>query len=131
MASIPIHADISGITYTGHLPLALSAPKALPEFPKHHTQAARLLSALLKFRRIDPLHGWRIFGIYRLADVVFQLRGLGWAVITGRLNVTNRFDETCHVAEYRLSAESIESAGNAGQRFADDEIALMSERRAA
>lgn len=102
-----------------------------PEYPQHNTQPSRLLSALLLRARIDPLTAWREFGIYRTADVVFQLRGLGWAVKTDRKAVTNRFGEDCHVAEYALAENAIQQAGRRGQEFATREQALISEKRAA
>ena len=77
-----------------------------PSFPRNGTQAERLLYALLDGSRVNPLVGWLNLGIYRLADAVFQLRGLGWPVITDHLEVENRFGETCRVAEYRLASEN-------------------------
>ena len=106
-------------------------PAFNPAYPAHGTQPARLLAAFIFGAVIDPLKAWRRTGIYRLADTVFQLRGLGWPIETGRLDVHNRFGEACHVAQYRLAAEAIERAGLGAKRFADDEITLMSERRAA
>ena len=105
----------TGTTYT---------VEATLHFPSHCTQAARLLSALLFGQRVHPLAGWRQLGIYRLADTVFQLRGLGWPVITGSLEVRNRFGEKCRVAEYRLEPEVIAAAGQAGQEFAKSEREL-------
>lgn len=66
---------------------------AQPEYPRLNTQPARLLVALLQRRRIHPLAGWQALGIYRLSDTVLQLRKMGWPVITGRLDVNNRFGE--------------------------------------
>jgi hypothetical protein len=91
--------------------------KVAPAYPKPNTQPARLLVALLQRRRIHPLAGWKALGIYRLSDTVLQLRKMGWPVITGRLDVNNRFGEPCHVALYSLPAESIESAGSKGAEY--------------
>lgn len=93
-------------------------------FPHHGTQPARLLSALLLGQRVHPLAGWRKLGIYRLADTAFQLRGLGWPVVTGTLEVRNKFGEKCRVAEYRLEPETIDAVGEAGQEFAQREREL-------
>lgn len=82
--------------------------KESPAFPGINTQPARLLAALLQRRRIHPLAGWQALGIYRLSDTVLQLRKLGWPVITGRLDVNNRYGEACHVALYSLPAEVVE-----------------------
>lgn len=84
-------------------------------YPGISTQPARLLAALLQGRRIHPLAGWQALGIYRLSDTVLQLRKLGWPVITGRLDVNNRFGEPCHVALYSLPDAVIQSAGNRGK----------------
>jgi hypothetical protein len=73
-----------------------------PRFPHHGTHPARLLALLLTRRSIDPLTAWSTAGIYRLADTVYRLRGMGWNVVTNRLDVTNRFGEQCHVAQYVL-----------------------------
>lgn len=86
-------------------------------YPTRNTQPARLLVALLRGRRIHPLAGWQALGIYRLSDTVLQLRKMGWPVITGRLDVNNRFGEPCHVALYSLPAEAIESAGIDGAEY--------------
>ena len=92
--------------------------------PHHGTQAAMLLAALLAGQRVNPLAGWRRLGIYRLADTAFQLRGLGWPVITGTLEVANRFGEKCRVAEYRLDSGAIKAAGQEAQDFAQREHQL-------
>ena len=94
-------------------------------FPKSGTQAARLLSVLLTGLAIGPLNGWRHIGIYRLADVVLQLRKAGWAVQTARVERDNRFGEQCSFASYSLPAEMIEAAGEDGQIFARHEAEMM------
>lgn len=93
-------------------------------FPRSNTQAARLLAALLDGQRINPLAGWRQLGIYRLADTAFQLRSLGWPVVTGALEVSNKFAEKCRVAEYRLTPEDIQAAGQDAKAFAQREREL-------
>lgn len=83
-----------------------------PSYPASGTQPARLLAALLAGKEVNPLVGWLTLGIYRLSDTVYQLRNLGWPIITGRLDVKNRFGEQCRVANYHLPREAI--------NFADD-----------
>lgn len=100
-------------------------------YPFHETQPARLLATLLTKQRVNPLKGWRHLGIYRLSDTVYQLRGMNWPVITDRLDVNNRFEEKCHVAEYFLPVESIEAAGHEGQDFASEELAIMAKGKRA
>jgi len=96
-----------------------------PNFPVSGTQPARLLAALLHGLNIEPLTAWKKFGAYRLADVIFQLRGLGWPVITERLEVMNRFHEVCRVAQYCLPTEAINNTGTTGQDFAKREFELL------
>ena len=108
-----------------------TAPHVSCAFPSHGTQAARLLATLLREGHIRPMKGLQALGIYRLADTVLQLRRLGWAVVTERLDVVNHFGEACHVADYHLSAEIIEEAGSKGQEFAAREFRIMAEKRAA
>lgn len=79
-----------------------------PLYPNPSTQPGRLLAALLRGRRIDPLTGWAQLGIYRLADTAFQLRKTGWPVVTGRRVVLNRYGEPCNVAEYYLQSGTID-----------------------
>ncbi len=97
---------------------AESAPvKAV--YPSYKTQPGRLLAALLRGQKINPLSGWRLLGIYRLADSVFQLRRAGWTIDNIGLHVQNRFGEECHVACYVLSEHAINEAGWVGQAFAE------------
>ena len=93
-------------------------------FPTPGTQSARLLASLLVGQRINPLAGWRNLGIYRLSDTAFQLRSLGWPVVTGKLDVKNRFGEPCRVAEYRLEQDDIDAAGPAASEFINRENEL-------
>lgn len=101
-----------------------------PQFPAVKTQPARLLAALLRGRKINPLDGWRCLGIYRLSDTVLQLRKRGWLVITGRLDVRNRFNEDCHVALYHLPKEVIEAVGLGAIEFIAEAERDAAKRRA-
>ena len=102
-----------------------------PEYPSHGTQAARLLAAVLAGRKINPLAGWRMLGIYRLSDTKFRLKEVGWPMESDRLDVTNRFAESCRVAIYGLPDWAIEAAGVQGQQFAAREFELMNHKEAA
>jgi hypothetical protein len=85
----------------------------------------------LQGRHINPLAGWKMLGIYRLSDTVFQLKKMGWPVDTGRLDVANRFNEPCHVAEYSLPDDAIQKAGEDGRQFSAKVMASLLDRRAA
>ena len=102
-----------------------------PTFPKHDTQAARLLAAVLLGEKVNPLLGWTRLGIYRLSDTKFHLKEMGWPMETVRLEVSNKHGELCHVAEYALPQWVIDAAGEHGQRFAKHELELMASQREA
>ncbi len=110
---------------------ALEQRNSTPEYPTPNTQPARLLAVLLHGQKVHPLAGWRQLGIYRLSDTAFQLRGMSWPVVTGRLNVSNRFDELCYVAQYYLTPDAIHSAGDRGRKFAEAELSRMQKGKAA
>lgn len=100
-------------------------------YPAHGTQAARFLAALLAGRQINPLLAWQDFGIYRVSDVVFRLRKLGWPVNTDDLAVDNRFGEACVVALYSRPPDVIEQAGHDAQQFICVERETLREMRRA
>jgi hypothetical protein len=108
-----------------------TAPHVSCAFPSHSTQAARLLATLLGGAHVGPMTGLNALGIYRLSDTVLQLRRLGWAVITKRVDVSNRFGEACHVADYHLPAEIIEEAGRVGRVLTVREFRFLADMRAA
>jgi len=66
------------------------------------TQQARLMEHLELHSQIDPLEAWTKLGIYRLAAVVHLLRQAGIKIKTERMEVSNRFNEVCNVANYVL-----------------------------
>ena len=66
------------------------------------TQQARLMEHLELHSQIDPLEAWTKLGIYRLSAVVHLLRQAGIKIKTERMEVSNRFNETCNVANYIL-----------------------------
>jgi hypothetical protein len=98
-------------------------------YPSHGTQGARFLAALLAGREINPLLAWQDFGIYRVSDVVFRLRKLGWPVDTDDLTVQNRFNEGCVVALYSLAPDVTLQAGVEAQRFITDERETLRKMR--
>lgn len=107
-----------------------SANSISPQFPAHGTQGARLLAVALTGEKVHPLYGWKRLGIYRLSDTKFRLKEMGWPFEAGRLDVSNRFGEPCHVAVYGLPQEVIDEAGEVGQAFARREFELMTRRAA-
>lgn len=101
------------------LPIDAESAPVKPSYPSHKTQPGRLLAALLRGQKINPLTGWIQLGIYRLADSAFQLRRTGWPIENIGLDVQNRFGEDCHVACYVLPNHAINDAGWIGQAFAE------------
>lgn len=86
-----------------------SAPSSAhftPIEPRPNTQAGRLLAELKSGRAVDPLTAWIRLGIYRLSDVIFQLRKAGWCIQTEIRPVQNRFGEECRVGYYSLTEEA-------------------------
>ena len=65
-----------------------------------YTQQGRLIKYLEIYGHITPLEAWQKLGIYRLADTVYQLRKLGYDIVTTRKVVKNKFGEKCRIAEY-------------------------------
>jgi len=66
------------------------------------SQQDRLLNYLETNKQINPLTAWSELGIYRLSDTVLKLRQKGHNIITEKLNVNNRWNEKCTVANYIL-----------------------------
>ena len=66
------------------------------------SQQDRLLNYLETNHQINPLTAWSELGIYRLSDTVLKLRKKGHNIITEKLNVNNRWNEKCTVANYIL-----------------------------
>ena len=65
-------------------------------------QTERLSLYLEKNKTINPFQAWQHLGIYRLAAVVFVLKNQGYKITTNKVEVKNKFNESCHVAEYEL-----------------------------
>ena len=66
-------------------------------------QTERLLAYLQEHETIDPLTSWQVLGIYRLTSRIWDLKQEGHTIITSRKKVSNRYGESCTVAEYRLA----------------------------
>ena len=66
------------------------------------TQNERLLKYLKVHRSIDPMAAWSSLGIYRLGARVWDLKRMGYNIITTTKKVKNQFGEDCRVAKYVL-----------------------------
>lgn len=61
-----------------------------------------ILEYLQTHRGITQAIALSEFGCARLSGRIYDLRSEGYNIITHMKEVTNRFGDTCHVAEYRL-----------------------------
>lgn len=64
------------------------------------TQKANILAHLQAGKSITPLQALKQFGCFRLADIVYKLRGDGHQIITNDLPIK----KGTIVAEYRLAS---------------------------
>lgn len=67
---------------------------------KKMTQKQRVLRHLEKYGTIEPMVALREYGIYRLADVILQLRKSGYGIETKEIQTRNRFGEPARYAKY-------------------------------
>lgn len=74
----------------------------MPTEPKPDTQNRRLLDWLRNGRSINPLQSWQMLGIYRLGARIFDLKEMGWPIVSERMTVTNRYGEDISVGLYKL-----------------------------
>lgn len=66
------------------------------------TQNDRLLDYLASHDGITQREAIEQLGIMRLASRVSDLRRQGHRIVKRTVNVTNRYGEKCHIAEYRM-----------------------------
>ena len=67
-----------------------------------NTQCDRILKHMKTHRGITQLTALEKYGVMRLASRIADLRREGHPIITEMVEVTNRYGEKNHVAEYRL-----------------------------
>lgn len=72
---------------------------------KKETQHTRILRYLKEFGSITPLEAFTDLGITKLATRISEMRRLGIRILGKRIEVKNRFEETCHVNRYTLWEE--------------------------
>lgn len=72
---------------------------------KRPTQAERVLDYMRTHRAITQREALNELGVWRLASRISELKKNGEPIIKNMVSVTNRFGETCKVAEYRLLGE--------------------------
>ncbi len=95
-------------------------------YPKHGTQAARLLAALLFDQPLTHTFAFNRLGISRLAAVVGQLRHkYGWCVENPGKWVTSRFGERSKIGLYELNIKDIDWAKLDAWKYFKAEYELM------
>ena len=72
----------------------------------NETQTAWLFDQLLKGRTVTPQDALQFAGSMRLGARVFELREMGYPIITTTVAVPVRFGRTAHVAAYKMGAKA-------------------------
>lgn len=93
-----------------------------PEFcyPAPTSVKGHTLADLLAGARITHMDVWERHGSSRAAHHVLMLRKAGWPVITKEIDALTRDGRVARIAEYSLSPETIDTAGEIGQRYIAD-----------
>jgi len=67
------------------------------------TQVERLLELFGRGESITTLESYNQLGITRLASRINDIKKLGYDIRDEFIEVTNRYDETCHIKRYWLN----------------------------
>ena len=66
------------------------------------TQIERVLMHLRKYKAITTKQAYDLYGITRLGARIYDLKELGYDIVTETVIVKNRYGEKARVARYRL-----------------------------
>ena len=66
------------------------------------TQYDRVLDHLQKNGKLSQKQAIRLFGAYRLSDIIYRMRKDGYNISTNYKSGKNRFGDTVSWAEYKL-----------------------------
>lgn len=66
------------------------------------SQKEMVITHLKENKTINPLQSLDMFGCFRLAAVIFELKQDGYTILTDMIEVENRWGELCRVAQYRM-----------------------------
>ena len=66
------------------------------------TQNERILAYIAEFGSITQLEALRDLGVMRLASRISDLRKKGYAIVSERVTVSNRWGEKCPIKKYSL-----------------------------
>lgn len=79
------------------------APQSYRKRPAAGTIRAAVLDAFLAGRSLTSLEAWQRFGTSRLAADVWELRRMGWPIVSEESPVQCREGRSARVAVYRLA----------------------------
>ena len=74
------------------------------EKKKVKTQQDMVLAHLKCYHKITSATAWEKYGITRLADCIYDLRGAGYLIETEDTRAKNRYGRIVRFATYRLRA---------------------------
>lgn len=80
----------------------VDAPASYRKRPATGTARADVLAALESGERLTSLEAWQRIGTSRLAADVFELRRMGWPILSEEIKVASRGGRPAHVACYSL-----------------------------
>lgn len=69
------------------------------------TQKEQILNHLQDGKAITSLEAWQEYGISRLSNIIFKLRGEGYDIKSKLMKTMNRFGATCWVSKYVMEDE--------------------------
>lgn len=72
---------------------------------KNPTQAQRVLEYMREYGGITQLDALKELGVMRLASRVSELKKRGYNIIGERVEVKNRYGESCYIKRYREVAD--------------------------
>lgn len=81
----------------------VGAPASYRKRPAAGTARADVLAALESGERLTSLEAWQRFGTSRLAADVFELRRMGWPVVSEETPVRCREGRSARIATYRMA----------------------------
>lgn len=65
-------------------------------------QRQAVLNELIAGNEVTSMSMWRKYGITRLSGIIYDLKNLGYNIITVMIDCVNRFGEKTKVAKYIL-----------------------------
>lgn len=79
--------------------------------PRPNTHGERVLNYLETHRGITSLEAIEMFGNTRLSATIFNLRKMGYNIVSIDHKCPTRYDKTTEVAEYRLIKDETRQGG--------------------